>query len=94
MADEKKNKRIKSILGYLQENVPGAPVDATTMDEEEDAPADMEEPADGVDPAARPPLPTDDGLDDLMKKKKKRQGKGLDAFSEGADEPTWVNGGY
>jgi hypothetical protein len=72
---EPKGKRIKNVLSYLQENIPGAaPVDAKSEDIE-----DLQSPPDAEEPGAPKPKPEDaENLDvEIMvpmgeNKKKKR----------------------
>ena len=89
--DTRKNKKIKSILGYLQEDVPGAPVDAQEMDEVEDPlPPDEEDlgVAPSVPMAQAPDAP--DLEDELLRKKKKR--RGLANGADTASTPAFMAG--
>jgi hypothetical protein len=98
--ETRKNRKIKSILGFLQEDVPGAPVDAQEMDEVEQPagtaqplPDDMDVPQEGG-PIPLPP-PQLDVEDELIRKRRRRRAASgsADAF-ERALMPTDVNSKY
>ncbi len=69
--DPRKSKKVKSILGYLQDDVPGAPVDATLMDD----------PAPDEELPGSYPMPPEYADEDELLRKKRRGASAPDAFA-------------